>query len=166
MVLADVSELVVEISARAVEAPEAAHREPYHGDAPCCRERSGRPAFPLGRGSESRRDARGEPRRMRQLGERKPTHNADIVVIATRLKAEFASGNRAPRRDRDEQRRMMQFGVARACVTAPVGADPAGALGKPKRLAKARQSAAGLARSEEHTSELQSLMRSSYAVFC
>src|SRR3546814_2867522 len=40
---------------------------------------------------------------------------------------------------------MMQFGVARACVTAHVGADPAGALGKPKRLAKARQSAAGLA---------------------
>src|SRR3546814_5407356 len=118
---------------------------------------------------------------MRQLGERKPTHNAYIVVIATRLKAEFASGNRAPRRDRDEQRRMMQFGVARACVTAHVGADPAGALGKPKRLAKARQSAAGLAslasmsrtrgslpksRSEEHTSELQSLMRISYAVFC
>src|SRR3546814_4715265 len=97
---------------------------------------------------------------------------------------------------------MMQFGVARACVTAHVGADPAGALGKPKRLAKARQSAAGLAslasmsrtrgslpksrtsavarclkvrsaalrvfvqRSEEHTSELQSLMRNSYAVFC
>src|SRR3546814_12279088 len=82
---------------------------------------------------------------MRQRGERKPTHNADIVVIATRLKADFASGNRAPRRDRDEQRRMMQFGVARACVTAHVGADPAGALGKPKRLAKARQIAAGLA---------------------
>src|SRR3546814_16328789 len=77
---------------------------------------------------------------MRQLGERKPTHNAYIVVIATRLKAEFASGNRAPRRDRDEQRRMMQFGVARACVTAHVGADPAGAPGKPKRLAKDRKS--------------------------
>src|SRR3546814_9108803 len=30
----------------------------------------------------------------------------------------------------------------------------------------ARVTAAGLARSEEHTSELQSLMRISYAVFC
>src|SRR3546814_2403993 len=37
--------------------------------------------------------------------------------------------------------------------------------GRPHRRARGR-SAAGLARSEEHTSELQSLMRISYAVFC
>src|SRR3546814_19185176 len=96
MVLADVSELVVEISARAVEAPEAAHREPSHGDAPCCRERTGRPAFPLGRGSESRRDARGAPRRMRPLGERNPTHTAHNVVTAPRLTHAFTPGNSAP----------------------------------------------------------------------
>src|SRR3546814_20787039 len=37
----------------------------------------------------------------------------------------------------------------------------------PRRsVACARTSAAGNARSEEHTSELQSLMRISYAVFC
>src|SRR3546814_2436631 len=38
---------------------------------------------------------------------------------------------------------------------------------RPPRPALARdQPAAGIARSEEHTSELQSLMRISYAVFC
>src|SRR3546814_6731162 len=36
----------------------------------------------------------------------------------------------------------------------------------PRRRAIARQAADGAARSDEHTSELQSLMRISYAVFC
>src|SRR3546814_3736208 len=34
------------------------------------------------------------------------------------------------------------------------------------RLSRARLAAATIPRSEEHTSELQSLMRTSYAVFC
>src|SRR3546814_7837937 len=41
------------------------------------------------------------------------------------------------------------------------------AAGRPSpRLAKSGQRAVGVQRSEEHTSELQSLMRISYAVFC
>src|SRR3546814_10480335 len=36
----------------------------------------------------------------------------------------------------------------------------------PQRTAAPRRDHAGRARSEEHTSELQSLMRTSYAVFC
>src|SRR3546814_7837098 len=40
------------------------------------------------------------------------------------------------------------------------------AAGLGPQFAVFRQIAAGLARSEEHTSELQSLMRISYAVFC
>src|SRR3546814_10443433 len=39
-------------------------------------------------------------------------------------------------------------------------------LGKQKTLHLGKWPAVGLARSEEHTSELQSLMRISYAVFC
>src|SRR3546814_1920741 len=38
--------------------------------------------------------------------------------------------------------------------------------GPPDQLDIGRQRRRGLVRSEEHTSELQSLMRSSYAVFC
>src|SRR3546814_2096358 len=36
----------------------------------------------------------------------------------------------------------------------------------PRRAAEARAGGSGAPRSEEHTSELQSLMRNSYAVFC
>src|SRR3546814_10906051 len=52
-------------------------------------------------------------------------------------------------------------------VSAPI-ANPAGFLASPAcRLADAPARSAGICqRSEEHTSELQSLMRSSYAVFC
>src|SRR3546814_7569737 len=48
-----------------------------------------------------------------------------------------------------------------------VGDDPVAALGG-QLLARVRQQVLGLGgeRSEEHTSELQSLMRISYAVFC
>src|SRR3546814_3295390 len=42
---------------------------------------------------------------------------------------------------------------------------PCGNLGRAAALATARGTSLSL-RSEEHTSELQSLMRSSYAVFC
>src|SRR3546814_9150613 len=40
------------------------------------------------------------------------------------------------------------------------------AIVAPVMRAKLRQGCGGLGRSEEHTSELQSLMRISYAVFC
>src|SRR3546814_5970106 len=50
-------------------------------------------------------------------------------------------------------------GAARGCLTAVVGGDAAG-------LAIVMQQEGTTARSEEHTSELQSLMRISYAVFC
>src|SRR3546814_4293948 len=48
---------------------------------------------------------------------------------------------------------------------APRGAPARREIGPPDRAA-ARRAAARDARSEEHTSELQSLMRISYAVFC
>src|SRR3546814_3894192 len=41
-----------------------------------------------------------------------------------------------------------------------------GLVGRSQRRLPARRPARGAARSEEHTSELQSLMRISYAVFC
>src|SRR3546814_3652703 len=45
-------------------------------------------------------------------------------------------------------------------------ADPAGDAGTERAAAAACRPRSCVARSEEHTSELQSLMRSSYAVFC
>src|SRR3546814_4385090 len=44
--------------------------------------------------------------------------------------------------------------------------DPRGALLRAYPFAEMRRDALDCARSEEHTSELQSLMRISYAVFC
>src|SRR3546814_8385034 len=46
------------------------------------------------------------------------------------------------------------------------GRFPEGAGARPPRLPAGGRKRAGGARSEEHTSELQSLMRTSYAVFC
>src|SRR3546814_4683336 len=46
------------------------------------------------------------------------------------------------------------------------GSDPEGASGSRSGRSRARRVPRVVARSEEHTSELQSLMRSSYAVFC
>src|SRR3546814_10529018 len=48
-----------------------------------------------------------------------------------------------------------------------LGNDPSGhAQARPDRAHRRLSTHAGVARSEEHTSELQSLMRNSYAVFC
>src|SRR3546814_5155103 len=77
----------------------------------------------------------------------------------------FRSSDRAPRSDRIRPRRLLARRAderARGrCGNEAAAADPRrhGPRG-PRRLAAAR------ARSEEHTSELQSLMRISYAVFC
>src|SRR3546814_17333707 len=49
---------------------------------------------------------------------------------------------------------------------APRGGGPIGAEGQPRQASPRPSSAATPERSEEHTSELQSLMRISYAVFC
>src|SRR3546814_4810407 len=57
-------------------------------------------------------------------------------------------GPREAKETRRAERRFAQIGKREPC--------------HPARLARHRQ----LARSEEHTSELQSLMRNSYAVFC
>src|SRR3546814_4802192 len=57
-------------------------------------------------------------------------------------------------------------------AVAPIGQDKSRAVTRHQRLAVERfdfavgQHRLGLDRSEEHTSELQSLMRISYAVFC
>src|SRR3546814_4280587 len=62
--------------------------------------------------------------------------------------------------DRGDQRVGARRHVARKHIVAPrrVGDEIIRAFGKPGDL--------GVQRSEEHTSELQSLMRISYAVFC
>src|SRR3546814_7252619 len=69
-----------------------------------------------------------------------------------------------------------EAGVGRACIAAAQSDEMAGALkplhrGRIGRAAPGKQrqpckGANGGGRSEEHTSELQSLMRISYAVFC
>src|SRR3546814_2398560 len=51
------------------------------------------------------------------------------------------------------------------CAAGQVGVD-VGRGARPTQLQRAAQRAARVGRSEEHTSELQSLMRISYAVFC
>src|SRR3546814_10560765 len=57
-------------------------------------------------------------------------------------------------------------GFADAAHRAPIGADAAAAAGEPDILVPRADDAFEAVRSEEHTSELQSLMRISYAVFC
>src|SRR3546814_2084827 len=52
-----------------------------------------------------------------------------------------------------------------AGIGEPVGADRP-EIGEPEQVAVILRDIAARARSEEHTSELQSLMRNSYAVFC
>src|SRR3546814_1798811 len=60
-------------------------------------------------------------------------------------------------RCRPLQRRGLAFAVAGRCRQGRTGIDDRDSVRRPK---------IGGARSEEHTSELQSLMRISYAVFC
>src|SRR3546814_2397332 len=65
--------------------------------------------------------------------------------------------------------------TAAGCRLSPIAASisfaeapgpPQGVVGEAVALAQGLQHAGEVARSEEHTSELQSLMRISYAVFC
>src|SRR3546814_3156943 len=60
------------------------------------------------------------------------------------------------------QRRAQHYGKAAELQDAVVGGNETGPVGAGERDTAARP----VARSEEHTSELQSLMRNSYAVFC
>src|SRR3546814_924157 len=85
---------------------------------------------------------------------------------------DLPGGEPAALADRARERRLpaqaARRGEARAarCGDADAGADrPRGLRAPSAAPALRRHEAAGL-RSEEHTSELQSLMRSSYAVFC
>src|SRR3546814_7549735 len=50
--------------------------------------------------------------------------------------------------------------AATSCSPCPPGRPPSSRRGRPRRCGRS------ISRSEEHTSELQSLMRNSYAVFC
>src|SRR3546814_13760044 len=54
----------------------------------------------------------------------------------------------------------------RSLIEGGNSAIPTGRFGAPFRFRNAGVPPAGIDRSEEHTSELQSLMRISYAVFC
>src|SRR3546814_1610260 len=83
--------------------------------------------------------------------------------------------NRARRQGADDRRRRRLLCAARTADGRCEGAHPAHRLGfRPAHRFETRQGRKGrtawrvyaAARSEEHTSELQSLMRTSYAVFC
>src|SRR3546814_6918250 len=63
----------------------------------------------------------------------------------------------------DDDRRLRAFGPRDAATDRAAAAD---ARGRAERPPGSQHPAFRLARSEEHTSELQSLMRISYAVFC
>src|SRR3546814_8472227 len=62
--------------------------------------------------------------------------------------------------------RSAQFGAADGQAPDPHRLHLAATLGGRKKCHRRGAAREGMARSEEHTSELQSLMRSSYAVFC
>src|SRR3546814_7917944 len=87
------------------------------------------------------------------------SHFADTCIVAERdgYIAGWISGYRPP----SEPDRFFIWQVAVSET-----ARGAGLAGRMIDMLLARPSAAGARRSEEHTSELQSLMRISYAVFC
>src|SRR3546814_10916978 len=85
----------------------------------------------------------------RQLAPARGQHRrGDQQCRQRQSQRELARGPR-PRRQRRDREQEQQEAVERAAFAAPAGVDVPPAL-----------------RSEEHTSELQSLMRISYAVFC
>src|SRR3546814_1910206 len=80
--------------------------------------------------------------------------------IATAQAGGAACSGRCPEIERDSRRDCIREGGGRCwCVAQDC------ATGAPQVSARARRGL-GCRRSEEHTSELQSLMRISYAVFC
>src|SRR3546814_8882378 len=96
--------------------------------------------------------------------------STDTLVPYTTL-FRSAGVRRGRRQGPADQRPVDGRGAARVrlCVPRPGGvdavADPAGAAGA-RAVGCTADRRGGDARSEEHTSELQSLMRISYAVFC
>src|SRR3546814_8606346 len=91
--------------------------------------------------------------------------NRDLVTIKTDVVLDGGPETLALReRDTDKLRELFtRYAMSQALRELDGGAAtvPAAQAGKP-----ARGASFVTARSEEHTSELQSLMRSSYAVFC
>src|SRR3546814_8780289 len=67
---------------------------------------------------------------------------------------------------RDRQGRHLGQGLCRSHLAAPAGRADGIADGAAAQAARRARGARPLQRSEEHTSELQSLMRNSYAVSC
>src|SRR3546814_8942700 len=104
----------------------------------------------------------------------------DVEVAGGRAAAEAAlrdrEGERVHHADEGDDAAGLAVeadGFADAAHRAPIGADAAAAAGEPDILVPRADDAlqdvvdrVQIARSEEHTSELQSLMRISYAVFC
>src|SRR3546814_4558006 len=92
-----------------------------------------------------------------------------VRVVAEIFSADISSPdggeNGGPRRDRAVERRTprIRIGARRSSHTRPVdhGVPAQCSAPSPRQPGKSRRE-----RSEEHTSELQSLMRISYAVFC
>src|SRR3546814_9255132 len=91
---------------------------------------------------------------------RRPPRRDRVTALMLLLRADPCSG--LPRR------RFLRGGLFRGWLRQPLGLRPLRA----RRLRRTRSGADGMFefferfRSEEHTSELQSLMRISYAVFC
>src|SRR3546814_7534580 len=87
---------------------------------------------------------------------------ADVSTSVWRFSRPGAGSTHRPWPDRDHHRT-----AAARLVCAPGVEQPAiAAADHPEPVGGATRSEAGVRRSEEHTSELQSLMRISYAVFC
>src|SRR3546814_3943639 len=107
-------------------------------------------------------------RRLADLQKLLDLRMGDIEITGCRAAAQRALADRQRKRIHHADERNDAAGLAieanrltNAAHIAPIGADAAPARGKPDILVPGVDD-----RSEEHTSELQSLMRSSYAVFC
>src|SRR3546814_6510646 len=89
-----------------------------------------------------------------------PISNRMTPSFPTRLSSDLGDDHQAPCEQQHHDRQEI---VEKACVS-----DHLARLveERPRCLEPGACTSAGLERSEEHTSELQSLLRTSYAVFC
>src|SRR3546814_5845501 len=93
---------------------------------------------------------------------RTSTSTDTLVPYTTRFRSDETKG----RGRRIEARQAFDIDAGLGCDTERGHAGPVGQLGGQNAYADTIASVNALERSEEHTSELQSLMRNSYAVFC
>src|SRR3546814_8114334 len=108
-------------------------------------------------------NARAEPVQAREITQRQGIPQRYLEQVMQQLvRAGILKGVRGPRGGYflARERRRISVGEIIAVVSALEGGDEANDYDSPSDLGRT------VIRSEEHTSELQSLMRNSYAVFC